>query len=168
MDNLPVIIDKLTGIYNHRYFQETIETEFRKSYENSGLLSLMLIDIDSLQRFNYDYGHVEGDNLLIRVGEIAKSLLRDTDILCRYGGDEFAVICMNTGKKEAIVIAEKIRQSVENYDFVAENKPVKMTISIGLATFPDDCDTKTKLIWIADENNYLAKKSGRNRIFYKI
>lgn len=168
MDDLPVIADKLTGIYNHRYFQETIEAEFRKSYENSVPLSLMLIDIDSLQRFNYDYGHIEGDNLLIRVGEITKNFLGDTDILCRYGGDEFAVICINTEKKEAALLAEKIRQSVENYDFVAENKPVKMTISIGLAAFPDDCDTKTKLIWIADENNYLAKKSGRNRICYKI
>ncbi len=168
MDNLPVIIDKLTGIYNHRYFQETIEAEFRKSYEDSRPLSLMLIDIDSLQRFNYDYGHVEGDNLLIRVGEITKNFLRDTDILCRYGGDEFAVICINTEKKEALLMAENIRQSVEDYDFISENKPVKMTVSIGLSVFPYDCDTKTKLIWIADENTYLAKKGGRNRIFYKI
>ncbi len=161
------ITDSLSGLYTHGYFQESLDREFRKSYKNSKPVSIMIMDIDFFKIVNDNFGHPQGDALLRQVGGIIKSVSRDSDIICRYGGDEFTVTCLNTNRTEAILIAERIRQAVEEYDFVAGNKVVKVTISGGVASFPEDCETKKDLVQIADETLYEAKKGGRNRIAHR-
>jgi diguanylate cyclase (GGDEF)-like protein len=167
MDTLLSITDNVTGLYNHRYFQETLQEKFKKAYENSRPLSLLLSDLDYFHSANYDFGHSNGDIILKQTGEIMKKIIRNNDILCRYGGDEFTIIFIDTDKKDAMVIAEKIRQAIEEYDFIIDNNVIKMTISIGIANFPDDCNSKTDLMKVADESAYKAKKNGRNKLVYK-
>ncbi|HPZ09938.1 MAG TPA: sensor domain-containing diguanylate cyclase, partial [Candidatus Eremiobacteraeota bacterium] len=161
------ITDSLSGLYTHGYFQESLDQEFKKAFKNNKPLSVMILDIDFFKIVNDNFGHPQGDALLKQVGGLIKSVTRDNDIICRYGGDEFTVTCINTNRTEAILIAERIRQAVEEYDFIAGNKVVKVTISGGVASYPEDCDAKKDLVVIADETLYEAKKGGRNRIAHR-
>ncbi len=156
------ITDGLTGLYTHRYFQERLKDEVARAKRYGGTLSLLMIDTDHFKRFNDTYGHPEGDKLLQRIAQFLKGTLRESDIVCRYGGDEFAVILPNTNKEDAVKIAERIR---EGYKVV--NLPqheVKVTFSIGVANYPIDASDKESLINVADQNLYKAKKGGRNRV----
>ncbi len=161
------ITDSLSGLYTHGYFQESLDQEFKKAFKNNKPLSVMILDIDFFKIVNDNFGHPQGDALLKQVGGLIKSVTRDNDIICRYGGDEFTITCLNTNRTEAILIAERIRQAVEEYDFIAGNKVVKVTISGGVSSFPEDCDSKKDLVVIADETLYEAKKGGRNRIAHR-
>jgi len=167
MDTLSTITDNVTCFFNHGYFQETLEEEFRKARENSLPLSVLIMDLDFFKKINDELGHTQGDRILKQTGEIIRKVTGDKDILCRYGGDEFTVTCINTEKEAAKNLAEKIRKAVEEYDFITDTNPVKITTSIGVAGFPYDCDTKKDMIFIADKSLYEAKKGGRNRVCYK-
>jgi len=157
--------DGLTGLYNHRYFQETLSKDFPKAVRYKEDLSYLMFDIDHFKKFNDTYGHQTGDVVLKTLGSLIVKLLRDSDLAARYGGEEFAVILYHTIKEDAFIIAERIRKTVEEYEFRSEDLVLKVTISIGLASndHPDVQDAKT-LIECADKALYKAKAEGRNRI----
>jgi len=120
-----------------------------------------MIDLDHFKKFNDSYGHLEGDTLLRKIAQILKSSLRETDYVARYGGEEFAVILPETNKAGASFAAERVRKTISEQTFGEVGE--KMTISLGVASYPDDACLRTDLIKKADEALYRAKKEGRNR-----
>jgi len=155
------LTDGLTGLYNHRYFQEQLEVEVKRAQRYDLNLSLIMIDLDHFKEFNDSYGHLEGDSLLRKISQILKSSLRETDFVARYGGEEFAVILPETNKERASIAAERIRKTI-NEQTVGEGG-VKMIRSLGVASYPEDACLRADLIKKADEALYRAKREGRNR-----
>jgi len=154
------ITDGLTGLYNHRHFQEQLEVEVKRAQRYDLALSLIMIDLDHFKEFNDTYGHLEGDSLLRKIAQILKSSLRETDLVARYGGEEFAVILPETDKEGASIAAERVRKTVSEQTFGEVG--AKMTISLGVASYPDDACLRADLIRQADEALYRAKREGRN------
>lgn len=156
------ITDGLTGLFNHRHFQERLSQEFSRLERFSEPLSILILDIDHFKEINDTYGHPVGDSVLKGVADVIKKTIRNIDIPARYGGEEFAVIILGTGSHGALNMAERLRKAVMNRTFSAENKTFKVTISIGISTCPNDGKRKEELIEKADKALYQAKKSGRN------
>ena len=157
--------DGLTGLYNHRYFQEQIrmQIENAKRYENH--FSLIIADIDFFKQFNDNFGHQSGDAVLKQVAETLKHAVRSTDIVCRYGGEEMSIILPNTDKDMAYTTARKICKRVAEHQFKLVNgKDATVTISLGVSTFPGDGLTAAEIIEAADKKLYEAKNSGRNQV----
>ena len=161
-------LDGLTGVDNRRSFDQTIQKEWTRLQRTKDFLSLIMCDVDFFKLFNDTYGHQSGDDCLKSVARAMKGIARrGGDCVARYGGEEFAVILPVTGKKSAIYIAEKIRQTVEKRAIAHSKSPVApfVTLSLGVATVvPDDQGTPELLIECADKALYLAKSSGRNRV----
>ncbi|MBI5101492.1 MAG: diguanylate cyclase [Nitrospirae bacterium] len=155
--------DGLTGLYNHRVFQEKFSEELKRHGRMSGPVSLMLTDIDFFKKINDSYGHPVGDIVLRGVSAILRETLRDTDIPARYGGEEFAVILPGTDGHGAKIMAERLRTAVMEKVFNPEGRAFSVTISIGIAVCPADAKTKEELIEKADQALYGAKHGGRNR-----
>lgn len=160
------ITDSLSGLFTHGYFQEHLGKEIVNAKYQNQSLSLMIIDVDFFKKVNDSYGHPQGDALLKQLGGVIKQVTRPTDVICRYGGDEFTVTMLNTNRISAVVIAERIRQSVEDYEFVLGNQIVHITVSGGVASFPEDAQTKKDLIEKADKAMYESKRKGRNCISF--
>ncbi len=156
------IRDGLTGLYTHRYFQERLEEEILKSKRYGSPVSLIMLDTDNFKKYNDTYGHPEGDKLLQRIAKYLRETLRESDVICRYGGDEFSIILPNIDKNTAIRIAQRIHARFDSVNL--PGRKVRVTASIGVATFPYDATTREKLIKAADTNLYKAKQMGRNRI----
>lgn len=156
------ITDGLTGLFNHRHFQERLSQEFSRLERFSEPLSILILDLDYFKEINDTYGHPVGDSVLKGVADVIKRTIRNIDIPARYGGEEFAVILLGTGAHGALNMAERLRKAVMNRTFSAENKTFKVTISIGISTCPNDGKRKEELIEKADKALYQAKKSGRN------
>lgn len=165
-------IDGLTEVYNHRFFQDALKDIVEKSEQSKSTVSLIFTDIDYFKHYNDLNGHQKGDEVLRKVGYILKHNIRDGDIVARYGGEEFAIILPNTDESDSIGIAEKIRAEVENWEFEGEeNQPNgKITISIGISTFPDKAKNEIELINSADDALYRAKFFNKNRVetYYSI
>lgn len=157
------ITDGLTGLYNHRHFQERLSLEFNRLSRLSTNLSLLLIDIDHFKKINDTYGHPAGDEVLRGVAGVIRDTIRSIDIPARYGGEEFAVLLPDTDMDGAIRMAERLRSSIMNRRFSFNDKEIAVTVSTGIATSPYDAKTKEELIGRADEALYRAKQSGRNR-----
>jgi len=155
------ITDGLTGLYNHRHFQEQLGVEVKRAQRYDLNLSLIMIDLDHFKKFNDNYGHLEGDSLLRKISQILKSSLRETDFVARYGGEEFGVILPETNKEGASVAAERVRKTISEQTFGEVG--AKMTVSLGVASYPDDACLRADLIKKADEALYRAKREGRNR-----
>lgn len=157
--------DGLTGLNNHRIFMEKIEDEVERSRRYSRDLSIFLIDIDHFKSYNDIYGHQAGDKALKKVAKLIISNLRNTDFAARYGGEEFTVILTETDGQQALIAAERLRNSVSKHKFTLEKgEHAHLTISIGIATFPDDADTSEMIIRKADYGLYFAKENGRNMV----
>ncbi|HVM32550.1 MAG TPA: sensor domain-containing diguanylate cyclase [bacterium] len=156
--------DGLTGLYNHRFFQERLEEELAKADRYNKDLGFLLMDVDHFKKFNDTYGHQEGDKVLRAVAEIAQGTIRQkVDILARYGGEEFAVILPETDLNAARDLAERVRRNIADHAFESENKTsYKVTVSIGVSTYPFDAREQSKLIQAADEGLYESKRRGRN------
>lgn len=157
--------DGLTGLYNHRYFQEQMlnTLEHSKRYETE--FSLIIIDIDYFKKFNDSFGHQCGDRVLRHVAQTLKRNVRATDIVCRYGGEEMSIILPNIGYQDAIFTAEKLCKTIAEQNIHTNNdKTAKVTISLGVATYPKDAQTTQDLIKIADDRLYKAKENGRNQV----
>ena len=157
--------DGLTELYNHRYFQEQMLQciETCKRYEKS--FSLIMIDIDFFKKFNDTYGHQSGDAVLRQVAQILKKNVRSSDIVCRYGGEEMSIILTNTNNESAIFTAEKICKAVSEHPLKLVNgNDVQVTISLGVATYPQDGQTPQEMIKYADDCLYIAKENGRNQV----
>ncbi len=157
--------DGLTELYNHRYFQEQMRMQVEQSKRYNNNFSLIIIDIDFFKKFNDTFGHQSGDAVLRQVAHTLKRNVRATDIVCRYGGEEMSIILPNTSKEEAQSTAEKICHRVADRKFkLAGDKETNVTISLGVATFPNDGDTASKIIDAADKRLYNAKHNGRNQV----
>ena len=157
------ITDGLTGLFNHRHFQERITHEFHRIGRFPEPLSLLIIDLDHFKEINDSYGHPVGDSVLKEVSNIIKKTIRNIDVPARYGGEEFAVILIGTEARGALRMAERLRKAVMKKVFSAEGKGFQITVSIGITTYPDDIQSKEELIEKADRALYHAKKTGRNR-----
>lgn len=157
--------DGLTDLYNHRYFQEQMlqNIETGKRYDKP--FSLIMIDIDYFKKFNDTYGHQSGDAVLRQVAQILKKNVRSTDIVCRYGGEEMAIVLTQTGNDEAIITAQKICNAVSAQPLKLVNgNNVKVTISLGVSTYPQNGQTPPEMIKFADDCLYAAKENGRNQV----
>lgn len=157
-------IDGLTGLYNHRAFQERIETEIDRARRFGSKVSLLMMDIDFFKKLNDTYGHSTGDEVLRRIGCKIVDNIRNIDFAARYGGEEFAVVLPDTPVEGARVTAERIRESVRDYRINLGEKLISVTVSIGVATFPDNASSRVELIEKADAALYKAKKEGRDRV----
>lgn len=161
------ITDGLTQLYNYRYFQERLKKELAYCGANSRSLALLFLDVDYFKQYNDTYGHPQGDQVLRTISRIIKSSVRDTDIPIRYGGEEFAVILPETNGPGAVQVAERIAQEVAQVKFPGNGKTpwVTMTVSIGLALYPEEAGNEEDLLSRADHALYQAKKLGRNRLY---
>jgi diguanylate cyclase (GGDEF)-like protein len=158
------ITDGLTGLYNHRHFQECIEKEIRRCDREERPLSLLLLDLDHFKQYNDRYGHTEGDAALRRVaGQVMKSI-RGTDMAFRYGGEELAVLLPSCSKEQAAEVAEKIRESVSRGGARPGRFGGRTSVSIGVTTFPEDGRVARGLVDTADAALYSAKAQGRDRV----
>jgi diguanylate cyclase (GGDEF)-like protein len=160
------ITDGLTKLFIHRYFQGRLEEEMVRARRYHTACSLILFDIDHFKKFNDTYGHQQGDIVLIEVAKLVKQTVRETvDIPARYGGEEFAIILPETDAKGAHLVAERLRKTIEAYDFQGQEQALKVTVSLGISTFPDHASVKSVLIKKADMALYECKDRGRNCSF---
>lgn len=159
------IRDGLTGLFNRRFFDETYHKEFKRAERASEPLSLLMVDIDHFKKINDAHGHPMGDVVLMEISRRLSAHLRETDILCRYGGEEFAAILPNCKMQEASEVAERVRCAVqESAVQLMPGKEVPVTISIGIAAFPETTQSEKLLLESSDKALYEAKKTGRNRL----
>ncbi len=166
LDNL-ANIDGLTGINNHRFFQNALDQEISRSIRNTTSISLLFIDIDFFKKFNDTYGHQVGDFVLVQFAKTIRDNIRQYDVLARYGGEEFVVILPETNTEEAMVVGEKLRVAIESTIFRDTREEYRVTASFGQACCKpavEDNFSKDTLITHADQALYEAKEKGRNRV----
>jgi len=156
--------DGLTGCLNKRAFLDELEKRLKVAERFGKRLSLIVTDIDHFKRVNDTYGHAVGDHVIRGLGEILRSLKRDTDVVGRFGGEEFCILCEETDARGALVMAERVREELKAREFDAGQEKVRVTCSLGVAEFPDDARTDTQLFELADKALYHAKQSGRDRV----
>jgi diguanylate cyclase (GGDEF)-like protein len=157
--------DAQTALFNHRHFQGQLEEEVSRAQRYSRPVSVILMDIDDFKALNDRYGHPAGDRLLRDLSHRLKESLRTVDIAARYGGEEFVVICPETQRDQAVALAERLRATIAAADFDSGGPiPHKITVSVGVASFPLDADTKGALVDAADQALYEAKRSGKDRV----
>jgi diguanylate cyclase (GGDEF)-like protein len=157
------IRDPLTGLFNRRYMEETLERELKRSKRTESPLAVIMMDLDHFKQYNDTFGHNAGDDLLSALGSLLKSQVREEDIACRYGGEEFLLIIPSASQEVALERAELIRQAVRQmHQHHANVKP--MTISLGVAAYPDHGSSSLELIKAADVALYQAKRAGRDRV----
>jgi len=158
------VLDGLTLLHNHRYFQERLREEFRVAQRYDDALSLILVDLDHFKAFNHKYGHPEGDDALRKVARVLQQSVRETDLVSRYGGEEFAVLLPRTPLTGAITVAERIWKELGALR-LGPDRTLQVTASLGLSGFPHrSVLSSDQLLLTADEALYQAKREGRNRI----
>ena len=155
-------LDGLTGIFNRRFFELRIAEELERARRFNTGMAVIMVDIDQFKRLNDEFGHLLGDEVLRQVSSIFHQQLRKIDVVCRYGGEEFAILLAQTNQQHALGVAEKLRRMVETWQFPGVPRPV--TISAGTATSPDHGTTRDELVKAADLGLYAAKQAGRNRV----
>lgn len=158
------ITDSLTQVFNRRYFLERFNEELMRSKKFNYKFSFLMADIDHFKNFNDRYGHLVGDAILKEVAKTIKNNTRQIDFIGRYGGEEFSIVLTETDKEKARFAAERFRQTVEQKQIRAYDENLKVTISVGISTFPDDAQDIQELIDKADTALYQAKHKGRNRV----
>ena len=157
-------MDTLTELWNHGYFQYILQTQLEKARATNKPLTLVMLDIDDFKVYNDTLGHQSGDRILKELAFVLKNQSRKMDYVCRYGGEEFTIILPQTEKQEAFMIAERLRMDIEKHAFIHEEilPQRKLTISIGLAVFPEDGQSPAEIISASDKRLYEAKKKGKN------
>ena len=159
------VTDELTQLYNFRHFKETFTREFRRARRYNHSLSLLMCDIDHFKNYNDTNGHEAGNEVLKKIAEIMRGSLRGVDFVARYGGEEFVIVLIETPKGRAVRFAERLRKKIEEEVFPFQEKQPKgnLTITIGIAGFPEDTAIAEELIDRADQALYRGKEGGRNR-----
>lgn len=157
------ITDGLTGLYNHRHFQEVLEKEVSRATRYNDPFSLLIIDIDNFKQVNDRYGHQFGDKVLKQLSEILMSSCRDSDTVARYGGEEFAIILPKVDSTQATLLTQRIKKDIKHKSAALMEGKSPLTVSIGIATCPADDPSRQGLIEKADKALYTAKARGKNR-----
>lgn len=162
-------IDELTQLPNRRYFQQEVVKEINRANRYNNTLALLMLDLDHFKHINDTSGHLAGDEALKFLSKLLMNSVRDSDFLCRYGGEEFLILLPQTNSLNAYKASEKIRENVQNASFNFENKTIPITVSIGIAIKTPELDINyEKFIAMADQALYKAKESGRNKsIFFE-
>jgi diguanylate cyclase (GGDEF)-like protein len=159
------LTDPLTGLYNRRFLDARLEEEISRSQRQGKPFSLILADLDNFKCYNDICGHLAGDKALRKAAAAMRRASREMDVVIRFGGEEFCLILPVTGREESLFVAERLRRTIEVESFPGEvNLPLgRLTISLGIATYPDDGDSMDSLLAAADRSLYQAKERGRNR-----
>jgi diguanylate cyclase (GGDEF)-like protein len=158
-------VDDVTDIFNARYLLSATEHEIRRAERYEHPLSVLFLDLDRFKLVNDRYGHLVGSQTLRRLSQVLQQCVRQVDTLARYGGDEFTILLVDTAHPDALAIAERIRRTVEGNRFEAgRDAALRLTLSVGVATYPDHGRTRDELLDKADKAMYLAKSQGRNRV----
>ncbi|MFQ5652380.1 MAG: diguanylate cyclase [bacterium] len=160
--------DELTGLYNRRYFNQTYEQELQRCKRYHRPLAVLMLDIDSFKKYNDMHGHLQGDEVLKKVAQVLGNILRKADILARYGGEEFVILLPEISKEQAKKAADKLRRRIEKEKFSFEEDQPEgcLTVSVGLAAFPEDSEDLRKLLELADRAMYSAKAAGKNCVVW--
>jgi two-component system, cell cycle response regulator len=159
-------VDDVTGLHNTRYLTTVLDREIEKSKITASSFVVLFIDADKFKLVNDEHGHVHGSKLLLELGQRLKTYVRDSDAIVRYGGDEFVAILTPCDLAMGKIVAERIRKSIEAFEFLKEDSlRLKVTVSIGVAVFPDHANTKEDILAQADHAMYTAKKESRNRVY---
>lgn len=159
--------DMMTHLKLKYFFFNALSDHIDTAFLNNKNLAVLMFDIDFFKKFNDTYGHECGDFVLISVADIIKKCLRDTDMASRYGGEEFTVLLVNTGKDEAMLVAERIRRAIDGYDFIYNNQHLHVTISVGVSVFDASnnlVSSPADFVNQADQALYISKNSGRNKV----
>ncbi len=156
--------DGLTGVFNRRYLEQVLNSEFNRAKRYEGALSFILIDLDNFKRINDEKGHVVGDEVLRRAAEILSYYVRGADTFGRYGGEEFAVVLPQTKIKGAMILAERLRSKIASTPITYKDTTTTVTISVGVVELNQSCSQYERLIQEADTALYLSKEQGRNRV----
>jgi len=158
------ITDALTGLFNRRHFENTADREFLRAVRYKNDLTFAIVDIDFFKHINDTYGHLCGDKILKEVAFLLNDSFRKTDIVFRYGGEEFVILLPETTKQGAGIIAERLRKNIANLIRVNTNddRIVTTTVSMGISQFPNDAATGKELIEAADKALYYSKRNGKN------
>ncbi|UFS70331.1 sensor domain-containing diguanylate cyclase [Geomonas sp. RF6] len=166
---LMAITDALTGLHNHRYFKQYFRQEFGRAKRYHKPFSIIMLDVDDFKSFNDSYGHATGDKVLIAMGSSILETIRSVDVGFRYGGEEFIVILPETRLESAIQVAERLRENVMNGTTKALRGQISrgVTVSIGVASYPENTDRLDELFNIVDTLLFQAKKEGKNKVHFK-
>lgn len=158
-------VDDLTGLFNHRYLEISLENELRRADRFQNNFCMMFIDLDGFKPVNDVHGHLSGSSVLKQVADVIKEAVREVDIPIRYGGDEFVVLLLGASSSKGVLAAERVRRAIERTPFKVEGGGVAhVTASIGIASYPEHGRTKETLLRIADESMYKSKNAGKNRV----
>ena len=157
------VTDSLTNLFNRRHFDAEFDREFKRAKRYNNALSVAIIDIDFFKKINDTYGHLCGDYVLRECAYIIKENFRQTDIVFRYGGEEFAVILTETPQETAWVPLERLRKIIESHEFIFDNEVLKVTVSIGVSSCIE-FDSSVEMFADADKALYAVKNSGRNKV----
>lgn len=165
---LMAITDFLTGLYNHRYFQQILNQELGRARRYHKSLSLVILDIDNFKSFNDRYGHAVGDKVLMAIGDIIQRSLRKVDLAFRYGGEEFVMLLPETTLENAVLTTERLRERIaaEAHHNVPESEGRIITVSAGVACYPDNGTSREDLFSHMDSHLYKAKSMGKNRVCF--
>ncbi|NJD61738.1 MAG: GGDEF domain-containing protein [Deltaproteobacteria bacterium] len=161
-----IYIDDLTKLYNSRYLNVVLDRELKRSERYRNFFSVLFMDVDFFKRVNDAYGHLVGSRVLVEVGAVLRSCVRETDTVVRYGGDEFVVLLVETNAEDALLVAERMRKMIECKTFGQDfGLAIRLTISIGIAAFPEHASSKQHLLSMADQAMYRGKDSTRNVVY---
>lgn len=158
------ITDDLTGTANRRQFLYTASSETKRAIRYGNQVSLINLDVDKFKKINDNHGHHAGDLVLRKLSKLVEQELRDSDLLGRMGGEEFSIILLQTGMEAALEVAERLREKIEGYCFLAEGREINCTISLGVAEFYPKIDDLESWLKRADKALYIAKEKGRNQV----
>lgn len=158
------ITDGLTRLFSRRHFLERLDEEIKRSARHNLRLAFLMVDIDHFKQCNDNYGHLAGDIVLKEIARQILDNIREIDLAARFGGEEFSILLPNTDKQGARFVAERIRTSIERYSFKAYSAVIKVSVSIGVSSFPEDSTEAQQLIDKSDRALYRAKQEGRNRV----
>lgn len=157
-------IDPLTGLLNRRYGMIRLREEYSKAVRSEGSLGVVMFDIDFFKKVNDTYGHLAGDRVLVHISKLVKPILREGDVLMRYGGEEFCAILPGASNEDSLKMAERIRFAVQESKVIYAEFEIKITLSLGISSYPEnDIEHEQELLAAADEALYISKESGRNK-----
>lgn len=160
------LTDPLTKLFNRRHFEAEFEREFKRAKRYNNPLSIAVADIDFFKQINDNYGHLCGDYVLKEIAYLISNNFRQTDLIFRYGGEEFVVVLTETSGKNALIPLERLRKAIEDHKFRFNNQDIKITLSIGVSS-NTDCKSTQEMFEYADKALYSAKNNGRNQIGVK-